>query len=159
MNTEPARVMISYARDNDLDAAVDLFMGYLEFYGRHHDRRDMATFLVHRRERSESLLLLAWVDVDGEPTLAGMAHVYPTFSTLSLAPTWTLNDLFVVPEMRGSGVGRSLLQTVVERAHQAGVGEIALETAGDNAPARRLYESEGFETDRDFLHYTLSLSR
>jgi ribosomal protein S18 acetylase RimI-like enzyme len=28
-----------------------------------------------------------------------------------------------------------------------------LETASDNTPARRLYESEGFTVDDEFLHY------
>lgn len=157
METEAGRVAIRFARDYDFNAAVDLFMDYLECFGRRHDRPDVTTFLVDRRLRSESLLLLAWIDVDGEPLRAGMAHVYPTFSTLSLAPAWTLNDLFVAPGMRGFGVGRSLLQAVVRQARRAGAVEVTLETADDNLPARRLYASEGFAPARDFVHYTLPL--
>lgn len=157
MSTEAARFTISEATDQDLDGAADLFAGYLEFYGRRYDRRDLTAFLDERRRRAESLLLLAWVETNGTSSLAGMAHVYPTFSTLSLAPSWTLNDLYVLPSMRGSGVGRLLLRAVRDKARAAGAADVALETARDNRAARHLYETEGFKTDDGFIHYTLPL--
>jgi GNAT superfamily N-acetyltransferase len=54
-------------------------------------------------------------------------------------------NLAVLPEYRGLGVGRTLLQTCEEVANsQYGHAEIWLETHCTNIPALRLYQSEGY---------------
>ena len=55
----------------------------------------------------------------------------------------------VVPEARGRGLGRRLVEAGLDAARQAGADLIFLEVAEDNAPARRLYAACGFsETGR-----------
>lgn len=51
----------------------------------------------------------------------------------------------VVPEMRRRGVGRALLRAAMAEAKAQGAGEMFLEVADSNAPARSLYAREGFE--------------
>jgi ribosomal protein S18 acetylase RimI-like enzyme len=80
--------------------------------------------------------------------------VYPTFSSLSLARSWVLNDLFVDPTARGTGAGRALLRVVNASAAQAGAAYVALETAEDNHRAQGLYEVEGFTAETGYRHYT-----
>lgn len=46
---------------------------------------------------------------------------------------------------RGSGLGRRLLAQAQQDARDRGVQELFLEVREDNAPARALYRSEGFE--------------
>jgi RimJ/RimL family protein N-acetyltransferase len=53
---------------------------------------------------------------------------------------WTT---FVRPHARGRGVGRRLVEAVIERAQQA-VEILQLTVVSENAPARRLYEAFGF---------------
>ncbi|MCL2424587.1 MAG: ribosomal protein S18-alanine N-acetyltransferase, partial [Micrococcales bacterium] len=48
------------------------------------------------------------------------------------------------PAYQRSGVGRTLLCTLVDKARQLGAAKVFLEVAVDNAPALHLYESEGF---------------
>jgi ribosomal protein S18 acetylase RimI-like enzyme len=50
----------------------------------------------------------------------------------------------VAEEARGAGAGRALLRGVLEEARRQGARRITLRVLGHNAPARRLYESEGF---------------
>ncbi|MFD9909737.1 GNAT family N-acetyltransferase [Streptomyces sp. NPDC059063] len=50
----------------------------------------------------------------------------------------------VAEEARGKGVGRQLIQAVVEEARRQGARRITLRVLGHNTPARKLYESEGF---------------
>lgn len=152
-------VTITEASSDDLDHAVELFLGYFDFYGRRHDRADVAAFVADRQRAGESLLLLAWPEGAARGSAPeGMAHVYPTYSTLALAPAWTLNDLYVAPDGRRSGIARALIREVRDRARRAGAVEVVLETARDNASARALYEAEGYEAESgDFLHYTLPL--
>ncbi|GJM27303.1 MAG: N-acetyltransferase [Phycisphaerae bacterium] len=51
----------------------------------------------------------------------------------------------VVHEWRGYGVGRALLEALIERARSANVGTLSLSVERDN-PALRLYERMGFVT-------------
>ncbi len=50
----------------------------------------------------------------------------------------------VVPEARRQGYGRHLLTAFVAHARELGAGELFLEVAEDNRPARALYATAGF---------------
>ncbi len=56
-----------------------------------------------------------------------------------------LGDLAVSPEARRSGVGRALVEALLEDARNHGVQLVFLEVRESNAAARRLYEEVGFE--------------
>ena len=55
-----------------------------------------------------------------------------------------IQGLAVAAEARGAGVGRALVRAAVEHARKAGARRMTLRVLGHNAPARALYESEGF---------------
>ena len=52
----------------------------------------------------------------------------------------------VAPRQQGDGLGRRLLEELVSRAVADHAAYLMLEVRADNAPARKLYESRGFET-------------
>lgn len=52
----------------------------------------------------------------------------------------------VVPEFRGRGVSRHILQAGMKHLRSVGLAEIGLEVDGNNDPAVRLYTSTGFKT-------------
>ena len=56
-----------------------------------------------------------------------------------------LTGVAVVPDRRGEGVARSLLGAVLDEAARAGCERVTLWVRADNLPARRLFESFGFE--------------
>jgi ribosomal-protein-alanine N-acetyltransferase len=53
--------------------------------------------------------------------------------------------LVVAPDRRRSGVGRALVEALVREARARAAAAVYLEVAEDNAPARALYRSCGFE--------------
>ena len=55
-----------------------------------------------------------------------------------------LQDLVVDASARGRGIGRGLLQYLIEQGRLRGSREIYLEVKSTNIPALRLYESKGF---------------
>ncbi len=55
-----------------------------------------------------------------------------------------LEELYVVPERRGEGLGRALMEAAMELARRAGAADMHLGTGEDDVAARRLYESLGF---------------
>ncbi|MEV7614748.1 GNAT family N-acetyltransferase [Streptomyces sp. NPDC089799] len=133
---------VRVAGEQDLDVAAELFRGYLDFYEvAVEDPDGPRAFLAERMRRGESLVLLA--SVPGRGTV-GFAQVYRTFSSLSMAPLWVLNDLYVAQDGRRTGAGRALLREVLRRAGEAGASGVQLETAYDNEVAQSLYEADGF---------------
>ena len=73
-----------------------------------------------------------------------MALCFRGFSSFAALPLINVHDLSVLPERRGLGVGRQLLQAVIDHARQSGCCKITLETQEKNLDARRLYASLGF---------------
>jgi ribosomal protein S18 acetylase RimI-like enzyme len=59
-----------------------------------------------------------------------------------------LEELYVVPDRRGHGLGRALLNAAMEHARGRGAAHIDLGTSEDDVAARALYESAGF-TNRE----------
>lgn len=55
-----------------------------------------------------------------------------------------LGSLWVAPQARGSGVGASLIDAVVEWARSKGFVELLLEVSDDNVSAIALYDLKGF---------------
>lgn len=51
-----------------------------------------------------------------------------------------LQDLFVAENARGSGLGRSLIEAVYDKALEAGAGRVYWLTQEDNLTARALYD-------------------
>jgi ribosomal protein S18 acetylase RimI-like enzyme len=56
-----------------------------------------------------------------------------------------LEELYVVPERRGEGMGRALMESALELARRRGARDMHLGTAEDDVAARALYESLGFD--------------
>ena len=61
---------------------------------------------------------------------------------------WEIAYLGVVPEVRGQGVGRTILRFALDRAASAGIQIVRLLVDSRNTPAIRLYESQGFKTEK-----------
>src|SRR6266511_410783 len=60
-------------------------------------------------------------------------------------------DIWVVPEHRGKGVGKALVEWAGEWARKRGHRKIKLEVAETNARARHVYESLGFRAERRYM--------
>lgn len=83
---------------------------------------------------------------DGARRLIGLAHYRPFARPLAASTGGFLDDLFVLPEARGSGAGRALVQAVAEVGRRRDWSVIRWITAEDNAPARRLYDDVALQT-------------
>ena len=59
-------------------------------------------------------------------------------------PEAHLQELYVVPALRGRGIGRALLEATMDAAREAGATGIDLNTGTTDTAARALYESCGF---------------
>jgi GNAT superfamily N-acetyltransferase len=73
----------------------------------------------------------------------GFALFFQNFSTFLARPGLYLEDLFVVPEWRGRGVGRRLLATLASLAVARGCGRFEWSVLEWNTPAIEFYRRAG----------------
>ena len=78
---------------------------------------------------------------DGVP--AGFALFFHNFSTFLGRPGIYLEDLFVIPRLRGRGIGRVLLSYLARLAVERGCGRLEWWVLDWNEPAIRFYERLG----------------
>ncbi|QDT89268.1 GNAT family N-acetyltransferase [Gimesia algae] len=146
-------ITIRQAVLSDLDALAPLFDSYRQFYGRASDITAAREFLLNRFQQEESVLFLA----SQEEKRLGFTQLYPSFSSVSLARTFLLNDLFVIPEGRRKGIATRLLSVAADYARGVNAIRLSLSTEVTNATAQALYESAGWKQDTQFLVYHFQL--
>lgn len=134
---------------NDIEALASLFDAYRQFYGRPSDVEAAKEFLLARFEHGESILLIA--HEGNEPV--GFTQLYPSFSSVSLARTFVLNDLFVDKRARRKGVASKLIAATTELTATLGAVRVSLSTAVTNDAAQALYQSLGWKRDEQFCVY------
>lgn len=154
MNAARTPVAVHRATREDLDAVAPLFDRYRQFYGQHDDSAASHAFIAQRLQRGESVVLLA--SLDG--SAAGFTQLYPSFSSVRAARVWVLNDLYVDPPARRSGVAQALLAAAAEFARADGAIALVLETMPGNRAAQALYEAHGWQRYDDTLRYMLPLA-
>ena len=92
--------------------------------------------------RGEAIALLAGDGPDGLAVLRLRTAIWTG------APEAHLQELYVVPPLRGRGIGGALLAATMEAARAQGATTIDLNTSTDDKAAISLYESRGF-TNRE----------
>jgi ribosomal protein S18 acetylase RimI-like enzyme len=134
----------------DLDDLAELFDSYRQFYGQSPDAGAARNFIEARLVAEDSVILIAET---GDGRALGFTQLYPTFSSIRMARTYILNDLFVAPEGRGSGVARSLVKEAERFAAAAGASGLDLSTGRNNEAAQALYRSLGWTQDEKFITF------
>ncbi|WP_335931820.1 GNAT family N-acetyltransferase [Streptomyces sp. PTD5-9] len=96
------------------------------------------------RHRPEDLLVAEAANEAGETAIAGYVRVVPPTPLACNAHVRQIQGLAVADWARGRGVARTLLRAACAAARDEGANRMTLRVLGHNAPARALYESEGF---------------
>jgi GNAT superfamily N-acetyltransferase len=127
---------------------LPLWRGYQEFYRVNlGDDVTAATWQRFFDEREPVHGLVA----EREGKLIGLAHYLFHRSTWAVQDTCYLNDLFVDPTGRRSGVARKLIDAVYDAADAAGIAKVYWLTHEENAAARLLYDQVA--RHRGFIRY------
>jgi len=120
---------------------LPLWDGYNAFYGRANDTAldPLVTATTWERffDAYEPVHALV-AERDGR--LLGLVHYLFHRSTITIAPSCYLQDLFTTAEARGRGVGRALIEAVYAEARRAGAPRVYWQTHETNDTAMRLYD-------------------
>ena len=93
----------------------------------------------------------------GEPA-AGVALLTLRPNVWYAGPVALLDELYVVPDLRGRGLGSELLAAAEAAARERGAELLEINVDGDDTGARRFYERHGYRntepgSDEQLLYY------
>jgi GNAT superfamily N-acetyltransferase len=149
--------MIRPVTEQDLDELLPLLRGYCEFYET--DPTDEALLELSRwllEHPEDGIQVLAR---DDRGTAIGFSTIYWTWRTMYAARVAVLEDLFVAPDARGTGVADDLIRDAVDRAREHGARDLTWQTAKSNERAQGVYDRIGAERDDRWLDYSLAARR
>lgn len=92
---------------------------------------------------------------EGE-TPVGVTTWYWTYMSFAARRALYLEDLYVRPEFRGKGYGKTLLAHLARKAVEAGAGRVSWQVLPWNTPSIDFYEGIGAERLTEWLVYDLA---
>lgn len=141
-------INIRFVQDSDFSDWLALWEAYNIFYKRTVAIGVTQTTWARFLDPSEPVFGLVATDGD---RIIGMATYLFHRNTSLISDICYLQDLFTLPELRGSGVGRLLVEAVTDRARKAGCPRIYGQTHETNSTAMKLYDQIAVKTG--FLVY------
>lgn len=133
---------IDFATEADLPALADLLDELFTLESDFAPERDKQLAGLRLILATPALGRLFVLRVDEE--IAGMANALITVSTALGAPALLLEDVIIAAPYRGRGLGRRLVEHVLDWARAQGMGRVTLLADQDNGPALAFYEQLGF---------------
>lgn len=146
--------MIRFATPTDVPVIADLIRGLAEYEKLSHavtleeDRLGEHLFGAH--PYAEVLL------AEDDGVVVGFALFFHNYSTFLGQPGIYLEDLFVLPEYRGQGHGKTLLAELARLAVERGCGRLEWSVLNWNEPALRFYRSLGAKPLDEWTGYRLT---
>lgn len=131
--------------DRDFFPWLDLFAGYCNFY--EVDITDEKALRVWSWISDKNHELSGAAALDDDRNLVGFVHYREVPHTLTAGRGLFLDDIYVKPEARNTGVGHALMEFAQEYAREHQLGSIELVTKPDNKEAQKLYEDLGARTE------------
>ena len=139
----------------NIDDVTPLFDAYRVFYKQESNKAACKKFLNGLISGQKNHM---WMAVNLKGDKMGFVNLYPIFTSVGMAPSFLLNDLYVAPEFRKSGVGTFLLTHAANWAKSRGAIRLHLETGIENSTAQKLYKGLGWQKEVDTFFYYLPLS-
>ncbi len=107
------------------------------------------------RDGFEDSPVFSCLVAEADGTAAGFALYFPIYSTWQ-GRSLHLEDLFVLPEYRGRGLGRALLTAVADEARARGCARLQWDVLAWNEPALGFYRQLGAELLQDWRRMRIS---
>jgi len=137
------RVDLRFAEPDDAPQILALIEA-LAVYEREPDAVEVGAATLAEQLRSERPPFECVLAVDGADAI-GFALFFQSYSTWRGRPGLWLEDLFVIEERRGEGVGKRLLSRLAAIAIERDYARLEWWVLDWNEPAIRFYESLGSE--------------
>ena len=137
----------------DADAFVSLVNGLADFEKLTPPDEEAKRRLIEDGLGPNHRLDVLIAEVAGEA--AGYAVIFESYSTFLARPKLFLEDLFVHPDHRGSGIGEALIRACAREALSRGCTRMEWVVLDWNARAINFYKRLGAEHASEWLNYCL----
>lgn len=145
---------LRFAGVSDVPAIAELIRGLAHFEKLESEvvmtEELLAKNLFGPRPYAETLL------AEDGGAVVGFALFFHNFSTFLAQPGIYLEDLFVIPERRGHGIGRALLERLAQVAVERGCGRLEWAVLDWNRAAIGFYERLGAQPNSEWTVYRLT---
>ncbi len=146
-------ITIRSANKNDAALILSFIQGLAEYEKLAHEvvgtEGDLQRTLFGEKPSAEVLI----AEYKGTPT--GFALFFTSYSTFLARPGIYLEDLFVQPEYRGLGIGKTLLAFLAGLVVERKMGRLDWSVLDWNEPAIKFYEQIGARGLTDWTQYRL----
>ncbi len=145
--------MIEVVVRKNLHEILPLIRAYQDFYNVENicDDKNFSFFSQFGPESNLGCQFLYRSDKNA----VAFATVYFSFASTIVSKVGVMNDLYTVPEQRGNGVGRKLIEHCRDYALNNGAARLQWATSLDNVQAQKLYDSmDTKKTTWHFYSYT-----
>ncbi|HEY7089398.1 MAG TPA: GNAT family N-acetyltransferase [Tepidisphaeraceae bacterium] len=141
MSSGSENISIAAATEGDASTILSFIRGLAEYEKLSHQcvatEQSLRATLFGANRYAEALI----ARLDDVPV--GFALFFHNYSTFLARPGIYLEDLFVLPEFRGRGVGKALLRRVAEVARERNCGRLEWSVLDWNEPAIEFYKRLG----------------
>ena len=152
--SEPGRFRIEPATIADTPLVMKFIKGLAEYEGLENEvvatEEGLRKAMFGAQPRAEAV-----IGYNGDEPV-GFALFFHTFSTFLGSPSLYLEDLFVLPEWRGRGLGRQLLSYLARIALERDCGRLEWAVLDWNEPSIRFYKGLGAIPQDEWTVYRLS---
>ncbi|WP_350306513.1 GNAT family N-acetyltransferase [Photorhabdus viridis] len=140
--------------ENNFSSLLKMVADYQRFYGvSEPDEKKNRLFFsqfIHNNEKGRQYLCL-----NEQDNAIGFSTIYYIFSSVNAVENALLNDLYVIPDYRGRGVGKSLILHALQWAKQQGkFFSLDWTTQKNNITAQQLYDSLS-DSRTSWYHYQI----
>ncbi len=154
MSSSTSSISIRPATESDSQLLLDLVLG-LARYEKLEDQVTATAEALREFGFGESSYFKAVIAYDERDEAVGFALYFFVFSTFVGHPSLWLEDLFVVPEARGRGIGLDLLKHLARIAIEKKCGRMEWNVLDWNEPAINFYKKLGATAQDEWTTYRL----
>lgn len=144
-------VIIKECELEHVDELVPAFDSYRQRFKQSSNLDGVQAFLQQRVANKDARILIAIENMK----MTGFALLYPSFSSIGMAPILVLNDFYVFAGNSKRETALALLDGAVELCSENSAIRIEVTTRKENHRLHALYRDYGFEKDYKYDHYFL----
>jgi ribosomal protein S18 acetylase RimI-like enzyme len=144
MNQHPVKIIsCDFENPAHCDALVRLMNEYItdKMGGGEPYSETQKKSLVEGLKNHPSKLVMFAVHED---RYIGLINSFMNFATFTVKPFINIHDVIVTGDWRNKGIGRKMIEAVIQKATEAGCSKVTLEVREDNENAKYLYNTLGF---------------
>ncbi|MDR3626518.1 MAG: GNAT family N-acetyltransferase [Ignavibacteriaceae bacterium] len=153
-NEESGKIVIRNAVEKDIPLILNFIKELAEYEKLSHHVKVTEELLKESLFGQRRFVEVLIAEYDDEP--AGQALFFHNFSSFVGRPGIYLEDLYVRPHLRKNGIGKALLQSLVNLAKERNCGRVEWAVLDWNKPSINFYKSIGASPLNEWIIFRLT---